>query len=230
MSKNNLFETYWKPVALVFVAFVVGGGAVTLLNNRSVDKEKKAQEVYFSAEKKMNEALYKNEDPTKPDAKKIDEKVSLGQAKEEFEKVMAQFPQSIAAQMSALHLAKMATQDKNFEQALSLLQKVESKDAGLINTLVQQQIGQILADQDKCVEAIGVWQKIVDKKEALFIHDEIKIQQALCYSKTNDFKKAEEILTNLANKVASPEMGLSTSSKEAEKYLRLLQFKKASGT
>ena len=45
----------------------------------------------------------------------------------------------------------------------------------------------------------------------------------------NDSKKAEEILTNLANQ-KSDLNNTDVTAKEAEKYLRLIQYKKASGT
>ena len=229
-ENRSLVDLYWKPIVIVFIAFVVGGGTTVFLNNHSMDKEKKAQEAYFAAEKNLNEFLYKNDDAANGAKKGLTDKITIEKAKADFQNVINNFPKSIAAQMAALNLAKLSIQDNKNEEALSLLQKVENQDVGLINTLVQQQIGQLLADQSKCSDAIAIWQKILNKKEAAFIHDEVQIQQALCYSKNNDFKKAEEILTNLANKVANPEMGLSNTSKEAEKYLRLIQFKKASGT
>lgn len=114
---------------------------------------------------------------------------------------------------------------------MATLLKVQNKDKGLVNTLVQQQIGQLLADKDKCTEAIAVWQEILNRKEAAFIHSELKLQQALCYTKVNDVKKAEELLTNLASQVPTNEVGTAApTTKEAEKYLRLLQFRKANGS
>ncbi|MGZ3691345.1 MAG: tetratricopeptide repeat protein [Pseudobdellovibrio sp.] len=228
MDIGKFFETNYKAIFGVFAAFVVVGGIVTLVSNQSAAKEKKAQEAYFSVEKKFIEA--KNPQAQDAEEKKPVEKPNLAQIKQDFEKVINDFPGSVASQMAALHVAGMNTEEKNYDQALAVLQKVENKDTGLVNTLVQQQIGQLLADKDKCAEAITVWQKILDRKEAAFLHDDVKLQQALCYSKTNDTKKAEEILTNLANKTANPDMAASTASKEAEKYLRLMQFKKASGT
>ena len=235
MDFNKFFEKKWKFI-LSFAGIVALAGALFgYLSIRSTQKEKSAQESYFAIEKKLLDLKNKKSKPeekiknnTKPEIK--NEVVDFSQIKKDLEKVMTDFPGSIASQMAALHFANLLVEEKNFTVALTALQKVENKDKGLVNTLVQQQIGQLLADNDKCQEAITVWQKIIDRKEAEFIHNETKIQQALCYTKLNDLKRAEEILTNLANQNLNPEMGNSSSSKEAEKYLRLIQFKKASGT
>ena len=226
---TKAIENNWKIIVGIFAAFVVGGAAVAFTNHFATEKEKKAQEAYFNVEKKLNELKAKKTAP--PEAKETKpEAVDFTAVKKDLEKVIADYPNSVASQMAALHLASVLVDEKNFDLALTTLQKVENKDKGLVNTLIQQQIGQLLADKDKCTEAIAVWQKILDRKEASFIHSELKLQQALCYSKTNDMKKAEEILTNLASQAPNEEMGAAATAKEAEKYLRLLQFKKASGT
>lgn len=226
----KIVEQYWKLIAGVLAAIIVGAGLATIQAGRSTKKEMNAQESYFAVEKKLMDLKGKQNPPQKPGDKEAKpEKVDFTQIKSELEKVIADHPGTIAAQMAALHFANLVVDEKNFDLALSTLQSVETKKEGLVNTLVQQQIGQLLADKDNCKDAITVWQSILDRKEAAFLHDDVKIQQALCYSKINDFKKAEEILTNLANR-ANPEMAVSPASKEAEKYLRLLMFKKASGT
>ena len=226
----KVIEQYWKLIAGAITALILGGALVTIVNGRGAQKEMTAQESYFAVEKKLMDLKSKQNPPPKAAGKESKpEVVDFTPIKADLQKVMADHPGTIAAQMAALHFANLLVDEKNYDLALSTLQKVETKKDGLVNTLVQQQIGQLQADKNNCVDAIAVWQKILERKEASFIHDDIKIQQALCYSKVNDFKKAEEILTNLANKT-NPEMSASPASKEAEKYLRLLMFKKASGT
>jgi predicted negative regulator of RcsB-dependent stress response len=229
MDFAKLIEKQWKLILSGFAAIIVVGGVLALISYKSTQKEKAAQESYFAVEKKLIDLKSKKAAPPAKDQKA--EVVDFAPIKNELEKVMTDYPGSVAAQMAGLHLANLLVEDKNFDLALATLQKVENKDKGLVNTLVQQQIGQLLADKEKCQDAITVWQKIVDRKEASFIHNETKIQQALCYTKLNDLVKAEEILTKLANLPPSAELGSNNStSKEAEKYLRLIQFKKASGT
>lgn len=227
MDFAKILEKQWKLLLGALGVVIVIGAAFTVISMKSTQKEKAAQESYFAVEKKLIDLKAKKTAPPGKDQKAA--AVDFTQVKQDLEKVITDYPGSVASQMAGLHLANLLVEDKNFDLALVTLQKIENKDKGLVNTLVQQQIGQLLADKEKCQDAITVWQKIVDRKEAAFIHNETKIQQALCYTKLNDFKKAEEILTNLANK-SNPEMGGNSSAKEAEKYLRLIQFKKASGT
>lgn len=230
----NFIEKQWKLIASFFVLIIAVGFTVLFVFNQSVKKEQNAQAEYFKIEKNYIEfKSKKNTPPLETDKAAADKKTTVADLptiKNDFQKIMTEFPGTKAAQMSALYSAEILSNENNKALALETLQKVKNQDSGLVNTLVQHQIAILLADQDKCTEAIGLWQKIIDKKEAQFIQTDAKIQQALCYNKMKDTKKAEEILTNLANQ--KPEAGLdnSTTTKEAEKYLRLIQFKKASGT
>lgn len=228
MDYTKIIENNLKTIAIAFVALIIGGGAMAFVSHNSKTQEKAAQESYFLVEKKFYELKAKQETPPNPAAKP--EPVDFSQVKADFQKVIAAHPKSIAAQMSALNIASILSEEGKTAEALTTLKSVESKSAGLVSFLVQQQIGLLLADQDKCQEAVDVWQKVISNKTAAFLHSELQLQQALCYSKLNDTAKAEALLTNLANQTANPEMGDSTTAKEAEKYLRLLQFKKASGT
>lgn len=230
MEINKFFEKQWKLIVGVIGGAILISSLFVFRSMQSIQKEKLAQENYFSVEKRLLDLKSKKLNP-QPDKK--NEKsavVDFTQSKIDLAKLIAEHPGTIASQMAAIHLAKLLVDEKKYEEALAELKKVENKDKGLVNTLVQQQIGQLLADNNKCEEAIIVWQKILDRKEASFIHNETKIQQALCYAKQNEFKKAEEILTNLVNQPLNRETGDNSSSKEAEKYLRLIQFKKTSGT
>lgn len=219
-------EKNWKLLAGIFVAFVIGGVAFGLISSQGLKKEQQAQEAYFKAEKKYLEIKNKAAAPPEATAKKTEDYKTV---KADFENIISAYPRSKAAQMAAVYLSDILTAENNKDLALSTLQKVENSDSGLINTLIQQQIGSLLADQNKCAEALTVWQKIIERKQAQFLHNATRLQQALCYQKMNDSKKAEEILTNLANQ-KSDLNNTDSTAKEAEKYLRLIQYKKASGT
>ncbi|MBC7420749.1 MAG: tetratricopeptide repeat protein [Bdellovibrio sp.] len=226
---SSIVEKNWKIVAGLLVVLIVGGAIASGISISNTNKEQKAQESYFLAEKSYLELKNKKAVP-ETGAKKEEASVNYTAAKAGFEKVIQDYPKSKAAQMSALYLSDILVTEKNPELALTTLQKVENNDSGLVNTLVQQQIGHMQADKNLCPDAVQTWQKIVNRKEASFLHNEVKVQQALCYQKMNDNKKAEEILTNLANQKQDHALEASSTSKEAEKYLRLIQFKKASGT
>ncbi len=231
MSVMSVIEKQWKLIIGLFIAVMVVGGVISALAVQKTNKEHKAQENYFMAEKKYLEIKNKKANPeTAAKEKTPDTPADYMTVKTDFDKIIQDYPKSTAAQMSALYLTDILLNEKNTDQALATLQKVESKDDGLVNTLVQQQIGRLQADKDKCQDAVDTWQKIVKRKEASFLHNEVKIQQALCYQKMNDNKKAEELLTNIANQKTDKANEPSTINKDAEKYLRLIQYKKVSGT
>lgn len=239
----SLFEKNWKLVLGLCAIIILGGAGLAVQSAVSTSSEKAVQEKFFIIEKKYTDYKTKMEMPDKPKADKSTTpaaainpkptaevlKMQLATVKQDFEKFISDSGKSKAAQMAALYLAEILRQERNNDLALTTLQKVETKDSGLVNTLVQQQIGQLLADGGKCSEAIALWGKIIARKEASFLHNDLKIQQALCYQKLNDSKKAEELLTNIANQKSEGPAD-SPTVKEAAKYLRLLQIRKVTGT
>lgn len=223
MSLANVVEKQWKLILGVVVVAVVAVGAFALISANTAKKEKVAQESYFLAEKKLVDIKSRQLQGTQAAA-------DYSSVKADFEKIVNEYDGSIAAQMAGLHLAHILVLENNATLALSTLEKVETGSKGLTNTLVQQQKAQLLADMGKCEEAIQSWEQVIKRKEASFLHGESKLQQALCLTKLNQLQKAEEILTQLANETVNPDFGNSSVPKEAEKYLRLIQFKKVSGT
>ncbi|AGH95530.1 tetratricopeptide repeat protein [Pseudobdellovibrio exovorus] len=224
MSLANVVEKQWKLILGVVVVVIVAVGAVALISSNAAKKEKMAQESYFMAEKKLVDVKSRQQQGTQAVA------ADYSSVKADFEKIVNEYEGSIAAQMAGLHLAHILVLENNAAQALSTLEKVETGSKNLTNTLVQQQKAQLLADMGKCEEAIQSWEQVIKRKEASFLHGESKLQQALCLTKLNQLQKAEEILTGLANETVNPDFGNSSVPKEAEKYLRLIQFKKVSGT
>lgn len=213
----ELIEKHWKLMAGGFLALVIIGLGVMGAMYLGQSKELSAQEEYFLVEKNYLSNLAEKKD-TDGD-------------KSALENLITKYPKTKAAQMSALYLSELYTKENNLDAALTVLQKYQNNSSGLVGVLVQQKTGQILADLGKCDEAIKGWQKIIDQKSASFLHSEVKLQQALCYRKNNDLKKAEEILTNVANqKLDINDRSGEVIIRTAEKYLRLLQVQKASGS
>src|SRR3989338_8133530 len=142
MEVMKFLEKQWKLVLGFFGVLVLVGALVAFLSYRSMQKEQSAQESYFAVEKKLLDLKNKKESQTadsKKEAKK--EVIDYSQVKKELEKVMSDFPGSVASQMAALHFENLLIEDKNIDIALATLQKVENSSKGLVNTLVQQQIG-----------------------------------------------------------------------------------------
>lgn len=233
MKVLNFLEKQWKLITGVLAFVIILGAAFVFASYKNEQKEKKAQESYFAVEKKLFELKAKKETkPTSKNDKKPQPEIAVdfSQIKKELEAIIQTHQGTVASQMAAIHLSSLLVEEKQFDLALENLKKAQNSKKGLVSTLVEQQIGQLMADQNNCQEAVNVWQKIINRKEASFIHNEVKLQQALCYTKMNDLKKAEDILTQLANQVANPDVNEMSNAKEAEKYLRFIQFKKASGT
>lgn len=134
---------------------------------------------------------------------------------------------SVATEMAALYLSEVLLDEKKNAEALEVLKKTESSSNDLTSVLVQKKIGSLLADNNQCEEALKVWDKLLKSSSAKFAHSEVKIMQSLCYQKMNDLKKAEEILISVKNDKTE---GSSDYVQHAERILRLIQFKKASGT
>ena len=231
----SFLEKQWKLIAGALAALIIVGAAVAIQSTMKVASEKRQQEAFFGVEKKFSDYKNKKNKDAQPDKKAAvpatpaELATDLATVKKELESFISANPGSKASQMAALYYSEILRDEKSNDLALATLQKVQNNDPGLVNTLVQQEIGQILADSNKCTEAIDLWQKIVNRKEAAFIHNEVKIQQALCYQKMNDLKKAEELLTNIANQKSEggPE---AASVKVAARYLRWIQFRRVSGT
>ena len=134
---------------------------------------------------------------------------------------------SIATEMASLYLSEILLDEKKNVEALDVLKKTTSDSNNLTSILIQKKIGALLADNNQCDEALKVWDKLLKSSSAKFAHSEVKIMQSLCYQKMNDLKKAEEILISVKNDKTE---GSAEYVQHAERILRLIQFKKASGT
>ena len=134
---------------------------------------------------------------------------------------------NVATSMAGLFLSELLMSDKKINEALAVLNKVKGQTNDLTSILVQKKIGALLADNNQCDEAMKIWNDILKIKTARFAYSEVKILQSLCYQKNNDLVKAEEILNTIKNDKSE---GSADSAQHAEKILRLIHFKKASGT
>ena len=217
----NFVEKNWKLLSIGFAAIIITGFVFVLMTVQSERKEKTAQENFASFQNQFNKM---KEQQGSKDTKTVVDTVKLQNDLSDF---IAKNPNTVAAQMAGILLSDILISDKNTTEALNVLKKVQSNSSVLSNTLVFKTMGQILADTDKCQEAIEVWDKILANKKAEFTFADIQIKQALCYQKLNNTLKAEEILNKVKNNKTE---GQEQSSLEAEKVLRLIKFNKASGT
>jgi predicted negative regulator of RcsB-dependent stress response len=244
----EFFEKNIKNLMVGFVGLIVIGMIWAFLANRTKNQETAAQEKFAAIETqygKYKEDLAKSEQisnmpknakdasKTTPEEKKVeaDLAASLIVVKPKLVSDLTQFvdenSKAIAGSMAALYLSELLLTDKKATEALAVLRKVENTSKDLTSILVQKKIGALLADNNQCDEALKVWDKILKINTAKFAHAEVKIMQSLCYQKNNDLAKAEEILNSIKNDKTEVS---AEYVQHAEKILRLIHFKKASGT
>lgn len=249
---NKGFEWSQSHSKLLFSAialFLVAGIGYSVYNSVSKSKETQAQEEYFQFEKNYLEKkrgfeeaergdkpnpLEPKKDPAAPVKAKATGNVEkdFGPEVAGFQKVVADFPSSKAAQMAALNLSEIYLSHKNPDGALQALEKVapHSNDKNLISAVVKTQLGNVLSDKGDCKSAVDHWQGVLSNSKVQFMHDTVRMKAAFCYEKMNDMAKAEEMFKKVSQNTQdskAPQMGETGLGKEAEKYLRLLKLKKA---
>jgi predicted negative regulator of RcsB-dependent stress response len=246
----EFIEKNGKQLVLIAAVLVVVGFLITFFVGRSHRNEAQVQEKLAQIEldyTKYKEDFAKSQMPqfsgdpkptkeSEADKKKRDDesaqlkqKVMTSREKltADLEKFISENPQSIGASMASLYLSEMLIDNNKKAEALEVLKKSVRTSEDLSSVLVYKKIGSLQADANQCDEAVKTWDQILKNKKAQYVYPEIKIMQSLCYQKNNDLKKAEELLTSVKNDKSE---GAAEFSQRAEKILRLIQFKKMSGT
>ena len=227
----EFIEKYGKQLFAGIGAFIVVGFIATLLMQNSVKKEKESQEKYFTIEAKVKKYTEEKFKKSQTDQIKNQEKVNItvdvNTLKSELESFISQNIGTVAAQFAGLELAQIYSDENKSTEALSILQKVETQSDLLSNSLVKMKIAQVLVDLDKCSDAVATWSKIISTSHFSYLHAEAKLNQALCYKKLNDLKKAEDILNQVKNDKSDESADFSN---EADRILKLIQFNKSFGT
>ncbi|MFN3455036.1 MAG: tetratricopeptide repeat protein [Pseudobdellovibrio sp.] len=228
---EQFIEKYGKHIFIGVGIVIVAALVATLISYSSTNKEKQAQDKFYALDAKVQKF---REDKLKASAPQADKKedvaqvkIDVNQLKSELNQFASEYQGTVAGQMASLQLSQILSDEGNPGEALTLLQKAETKSDSLANTLVRMKIAQLFSDQDKCQDAITLWGKIISSKSASFVHAEAKLNQALCYKKLNELAKAEEILNQVRNEKSEESVD---ASREAERILRLIQFNKAIGT
>jgi len=227
----EFIEKYGKQLFAGIGALIVVGFIATLLMQNSVKKEKESQEKYFAIEAKVKkyteEKFKKSQTDQAKNQEKVNVTVDINTLKSDLESFISQNIGTVAAQFAGLELAQIYSDENKSTEALSILQKVETQSDLLSNSLVKMKIAQVLVDLDKCSDAVTTWSKIVSTSHFSYLHAEAKLNQALCYKKMNDLKKAEDILNQVKNDKSDESADFSN---EADRILKLIQFNKSFGT
>lgn len=244
----EFLEKNARGLGLITVLLLVIGFAIAFFSTRSQKNEIGLQEKMANLEleySKYKEDFSKSQIPVLENPKnekeieaKKKKEVELAKLKEtvtqsrqkliaDFQKFITENPKSISTSMATLYLSDLYLDNNQQKEALNLLKSSTYNNNDLTSILVQKKLGSLLADNDQCDDAIKAWDQLLSNKKAQFAHSEIKILESLCYQKSNNLKKAEELLTSVKN---DKDEGATEYSQRAEKILRLIQFKKMTGT
>lgn len=244
----EFLEKNGKLIAGAFFVVIVVGLITVFVSSGSKKNEQQTQDKLATIEleyTKYKEEMAKSMTPASPikdDKKSAADKTAEAKAIAEagtnvvtlrgklttsLNQFISENKKSVATEMAALYLSEILLDEKKNTEALEVLKKTESNSNDLTSVLVQKKIGSLLADNNQCEEALKVWDKLLKSSSAKFAHSEVKIMQSLCYQKTGDLKKAEEILISVKNDKTE---GAGDYAQHADRILRLIQFKKASGT
>jgi predicted negative regulator of RcsB-dependent stress response len=137
----------------------------------------------------------------------------------EFKSLIEKAPESKAAAMSALAIANLYFENKNWEEGQKILAHVyeHQKNNNLIKGLLAHALGVAQANMGKCEVAIQTWAPLLKDKSYDFMADELKLKTAICQQQLGQSQQAEELLNAIKIKPDSPQ------SKVAEKYLRFFK-------
>ena len=246
-----------KSIVTLSLILVLGGFAFTYMELTSMKKEKAAQELFYEGEKLYLDALKNIQDPEKPEQleqleankdkdktkdkakdKNKDEKTSFASLSDHpdtqkaidiLKKVLAKYPSTSTAWLSALLLGDIFRQQNKPKEALELTQHLPwpKKTSRLLSLLALNQRGSLLADTGNCKGALDLWERIKpgplvsEDDQVSFFYQEVRLRMGLCYEKEKNWQKAKSIYENLIDeKKGSPSL-----QKLAKKYLHILDFK-----
>lgn len=191
-----------------------------------------------AGDKKAKEAkdakVEQTEDGVTPQLASGDILKDYGTELEGFKKLVQAEPKTKAAAMAVLEMSDLYLKYKNPQEATQVLAqaKEQQKPDHLLGALVYHSYAQLLADQNRCADAIPVWDALLGKGGLKFMVEPAQYGQAVCYATMGQFEKAELLLKGLvAEKKTSGAPGEAPAPNSAiqgaaKKYLRFINFKK----
>lgn len=221
-----------KLVIGLIVAILVLTGGYTGYSLWTDHKEASIQEDYFKIEKAYLEKKQAFEQPApavNPKAPAVPAPVvakasgnidtDYGTTVTAFRSVIDKNPKTKAAKMAALNLSEIYSNYGKTDEAIEVLNKVNS-GSDMLSALVLTQVGTLHADKQDCKSALSSWDKALSNKRAGFLSSSLFLKQGLCHESLGDVAQAEAAYTK-----AKETSSAGATAKSAEKYLRLLKVK-----
>lgn len=226
----NFIERHFKVVAGVLVAaIVIAVGAVTMnyLNSR---KEYKAAEALYAPEAALKKAeMNLREQRAKSSAK---DKKAVVEATGDYVKDYAPLVEKVkvaivanagtkAALISALNLSNFLTQQKQFKEALDVLDAPKTKPASgeLLAGFWNMHRGVVLLENGQVDPAIAAYTAVTSNSSLKSFHPEAFLKLGICYEIKGDLAKARETYEKVGREFPNTE-----ASTSAGQYLRLLDL------
>lgn len=248
---RRIFDAVVDRAALVVAALaliLVAGGAYATWSHFAEQKELQWVEKYAAVEREYLEKKRQFlEAAQREQMRKSDPKAAVpagvlptgdlardyGTVTTDFQALIDEAPKTRAAEMAALNTAVLYAEYNQKEKALDVLNQVNTSNRtrDLLGALIVNVKASLMASQDRCPEAVSLFEKITQDKRAGFLHQEAKLRTGLCYEKMNEMAKAEEIYKSMGSDSSAENVSPSAEGQnlgeDAERYLRLLRMKQS---
>lgn len=200
------WTTQHSKILLVSVlAFLIVGGGYTAVQVVQENKEQALQSELFTIEKQYQDKKQEFAEAENPPPRDPNDKTpqpvrvkATGDLEKDYGTVVTQltdFAQknigSRAGQMAALQASEIYRKYKKPEMAEQALKPHARSPKGLLDALVQLELGKTLADQNKCDQAIPEWEKLVGNTKFDYVKPTALLQQGLCYESLQQKDMAE---------------------------------------
>jgi TolA-binding protein len=222
--------------ALVLIGAIVGLGYVGMSVWR-LNSENKAAEKLYQHEAKLKKA---EEQIREERAKKMQALAGLSAKKTEEEVRPVDFPKDFAplvaslkaelknvgstraAMVSALNLSSFLVQQKQYQEALEVLQTTDVKPAksDLLGGFWRMHYGLVLIENNKADEALSFYQDVLNSQELKPFHSEAMLKTGIAQELKGDKDKARDTYEKIGREYPNTE-----ASAAAAQYLRLLELK-----
>lgn len=235
---SSFLIDYAKPIAIAFLALVLIGGGIGVFKMIQTSRDQKSQGQFGAVEREyttlkqkfLQAETQKNQPPPKEGETRPPAQTATGDMEKDYGTIVARFQEVIrnyegsqAAKMSALYLSEIYADHAKLEDARKALESAKANGTDLLSVLVGHRMATLIADEGRCPEAREKWQSLIAKSPG-YLKNEMKLRTAICHEREGQIDQAKSLYTELTQ--AQEGEGDASISKEADKYLRLLQFRK----
>jgi hypothetical protein len=241
VQKQILGGWHWveNNAGIVFglAGLLLLGGIIWVVMNWMGDrKEAKAQEAYYAVESKFmkikdgfDRAKYSALMPGLAGQTKAEDKAASGDLTKDYgalmtdlEKVARDHAGTAAGAQAAILAADtyLAYNQATKASELAQIPAKNMKAQTLPGSLARVVWGSSLAAENKCGEAVKVWQEVLDAKNMAYLHGDVSLRSGLCFESLNEPEKAKEMYRKV-----SAESADTAVSARAKGLLRALEQK-----